>query len=190
MKKNELKLNALRFATPEEIEEIAKKEWNSPKMQEYIKKSYDFIITKEGFYIELEKINKISISKTMWYDDETEGPEENETNFILYNMRLNDPAKHITAYLEEKERLYTMGSASGRYDYNGFYIETYKEGKRTYINFYDDTSGEKIRYLTEEEQEDYVRIIKDRKEKYIERLKKYFKRYGQHVHASGYWVNR
>ena len=189
--KNELELKELRFATDEEVEEIAKAKWQSPKMQDFIKKSYDFIITKEGYYIEIEKTSKHSINKTMWYDDEGESPEKCEENFIYYNMRNNNPMKHIEAYLEEKERLQKHGCASGRYDYEGMYIETYREGKEVYINFYDDNRGQKIRYLSKEEEKEYIEIMKYYKEKYLERLKKYYKRYGkEHVHACGYWVNR
>lgn len=189
MKKLELK--ELRFATDEEVEEIAKEKWKSPRMQDFIKKSYDFIITKEGYYIELEKVSKIGIDKTMWYDDEHEAPDKNENNFINYNMRGKNPMKHIEAYLEEKERLEKNGCASGRYDYEGMYIEAYKEGKEAYINFYDETSGEKIRYLSKEEEKEYIEIMKCYKEKYLERLKKYYKRYGEKfVCAEGYWANR
>ena len=186
-----LELKVLRFATDEEVEEIAKAKWNSPKMQDFIKKSYDYIITSEGFYIELEKISKLSIDKTMWYDDEYDAPDKNENNFINYNMRMRNPMKHIEAYLEEKSRLLKNGCASGRYDYEGFYIETYKEGKQAYISFYDETSGEKIRYLNKEEEKEYIEIMKYYKEKYVERLKKYWKRYGEKfVWAEGYWANR
>ena len=189
--KKELKLKELRFATDEEIKEIAKEKWKSPKMQNFIEKSYDFIVTKEGYYIELEKVSKYGINKTMWYDDEYEAPNKNENNFITYNMRHNNPANHIEAYLEEKERLKKVGSASGRYDYEGMYIETYKEGKQVYINFYDDTRGKKIRYLNKEEEKEYIEILKYYKEKYIEKLKKYYKRYGkEYVHTCGYWANR
>ena len=188
---NELELKELRFATDEEIEEIAKAEWKSPKMQDFIKKSYDYIITKEGYYIELEKISKYGIEKTMWYDDEGEAPEKSEANFIYYNMKNKNPMRNIEAYLEEKERLEKNGCATGMYDYNGFYIETYKEGKRAYINFYDDTTGKKIRYLSKEEEKEYIKIMKYYKEKYLERLKKYWKRYGkEHVSVNGYWANR
>lgn len=188
---NTLKLNSIKKANEQEIEQIVKSKWQDPKMQDFLKKSYDFYILKDGYFFEVEKYSKISIHKTMWYDDETEGPENNENNFISYNLKMSDPFDHIQAYLDERERLQKMGCATGRYDYKGFYIEIYRtDTKEIYISFYDENRGQKIRYLTEEEQNDYIAIKKDIKEKYIERLKKYYKRYNNHVHASGYWVNR
>ena len=187
----ELELKELRFATPEEVANIAKMEWASEKMQKFIIDKYDFIIIKEGYYIVLEKVNKLSIDKTMWYDDEGEAPENCEENFIYYNMKNRNPMRNIEAYLEEKERLEENGCATGMYDYQGFYIETYREGKKVYISFYDNTTGRKIRYLTKEETKDFLKIMKARNEMYLERLKKYWKRYGkEHVSVSGYWVNR
>lgn len=187
----DLKLKSIRLATDEEIEEIAKEQWQDEHMQEYIKKNYNFYMLKDGYFLELQKPNKYSINKTMWYDDETEGPEENESNFILYNLRMRDPSKHVTEYKENLERLKTHGCAIGLYDYNGLYLATfYKFEKRADVCFFSEKKGTFLRYLTEEEQEDYMNILEHDKQAYIERLKKYFKRYGKHVHASGYWVNR
>ena len=187
----DLKLNSLRVATDEEIDRIAKEQWQDEHMQEYVKKNYNFYMLKDGYYLELQKPNKYSINKTMWYDDETEGPEENETNFVLYNLRMRDPARHVAEYKENLERLKNHCGASGLYDYNGLYlISFYKTEKKVDVGFFYEKKGKFIRYLTKEEQEDYLNILEYNKQAYIERLKKYFKRYGKHVHASGYWVNR
>ena len=186
------KLKSIRIATPEEVEAIAKEQWESPKMQDYIKKSYDFYILQDNYYLEIEKSNKIGITKTLWFDDEYEIPKATESLFISENMNLHNPARWLEDYLQEKQRLETTGGATGRYDYKGLYLVCYyKTEKRVDVNCYYD-KDERIfkRYLTPEEQEDYINILKDLKEKYLERLQKYYKRYGQHVHSSGDWVNR
>lgn len=190
-KKEELK--TLKKLIPEEVEELSKKLWNTPDMQKYIVNTYDFYKTQDGFIIELQKTNKIAIDKTMWYDDETDGPDVNEKNFINYNNS-NMPGRNLDAYLQEKENLKINGCASGRYDYNGIYFVgiNYKQDYLVNCDWfdYDNNKRDFKRYLTIEEQEDFIKLTEERKQQYIERLKKYFKRYGQHVHARGYWVNR
>lgn len=190
-KKEQLK--ALKKLIPEEVGELAKKLWQTEDMQKYIVNTYDFYKTQDGLIIELQKTNKIAIDKTMWYDDETEGPDVNEKNFINYNNS-NMPGRNLDAYLQEKENLKINGYASGRYDYNGIYFVgiNYKQDYLVNCDWfdYDNNKRDFKRYLTIEEQEDFIKLTEERKQQYIERLKRYFKRYGQHVHARGYWVNR
>ena len=183
----------LKKLTKEETEELAKKLWDTPRMQQYLIETYDFYKTNDNLILELEKTNKIIIDKTMWYDDETEGPEVNEKNFIIYNQS-NVPGRNLEAYFEEKEKLQNEGCASGRYDYNGIYFveNNYKHNFMVGCDWfsYENNRRNFKRYLTVEEQEDYKKLMNERKDQYIERLKKYFKRYGKHIHARGYWVNR
>lgn len=169
--------------------ELAKQLWSTPNMQEYLVDKYDFYITKDNLIIELEKVNKITIDKTMYYDDETEAPEVTENNFILYN-RFNIPGRNLEEYLEEKMRLQTIGCASGRYDYQGIYFT--KINDKCVACDWNSEHDERffIRYLTSEEEKEYIELMNERKEKYIERLKKYFKRYGKHINTYGYWANR
>ena len=172
--------------------ELAKKLWSSETMQKYLVDKYDFYKTKDNLIIELEKVNKITIDKTMYYDDEYEAPDVSETNFLWYN-RSNIPGRNLEEYLEEKENLKTRGCASGRYDYKGIYFNvSYNDHDFMVHCAWNDDDKKTFfkRYLTEEEQEDYIELMKERKEKYIERLKKYFKRYGKHVTTYGYWANR
>lgn len=176
----------------EEKREIAKELWNSTDMQDYIIKSNDFYKTKDGLILELEKVNKISIEKTMYYDDETEAPEVTENNFILYN-RYNVPGRNLEEYLKEKERLNNNGCASGQYDYQGIYFtaQYYTNEKVVACGWAHDKDERYFkRYLTPEEEKDYIELMQNRKDQYIERLKKYWKRYGQHVTTHGYWANR
>lgn len=186
------KLKSIRIATPEEVEAIAKEQWESEKMQDYVKKSYDFYILEDGYYLEIEKVSKLGLDKQMWFDDEYEIPTANEDLFISYNMRMHNPMRTLDDYLKEKNRLETTGGATGLYDYNGLYLVCYyKTEKRADIHcYYEKDERTFKRYLTQDEQQDYINIMQDLKDKYLERLKKYYKRYGQHVHSSGYWVNR
>lgn len=175
----------------EELRDLAKKLWDSESMQNFIIDKYDFYKTKDGLIIELEKVNKITIDKTIWYDDETEAPEKTETFFINYNMS-NEPSRSLSNYLEEAEKLKTNGCASGRYDYQGIYfIEHYtKNSEVVSCNWFDEKDKYFKRYLTNEEQQEFIELMEDRKNQYIERLKTYFKRYNKHIHVSGYWANR
>lgn len=185
--KTELK-NIIKLDT-KEVEEIAKQLWESERMQNYLIDTYDFYKTKDGLIIELEKVKKISIAKTMYYDDETEAPEVTEKNFIIYN-RYNIPGRNLEEYLQEKENLETKGCATGRYDYNGIYFTRINEKCVSYgwSSEHDERYFE--RYLTPEEQEDFIKLMRERKEQYIERLKKYFKRYNKNITTYGYWANR
>ena len=186
-------LKALKKLNAEEVKEVAIKLWNSEKMQQYIVETYDFYKTSDGLILELEKVNKISITKTLYYDDETEDPGKSENVFLSYN-RYNVPGRNLEAYLEEKENLQKNGCASGRYDYKGIYFtKHYYNNDEIVACGWADEKDDRffIRYLTEEETSDFIQLEKERKEQYMERLKKYYKRYGQkYVHTRGYWANR
>ncbi len=164
----------------------------SPESQEktckYFYKKILFLTTVDGYVLELD--NDPSISKTLYYDDETPTPEKTEQYFLNYNININLPYRNIDKYLEEKERLQKNGCASGAYDYDGIYFTgNYTNQKRVDFDFLDDKKTF-VRYLTPEEEKELIEIIKDLQKKYIDRLKKYYKRYAGNIHISGYWVNR
>lgn len=174
----------------EESLNIAKTLWDSPKMQNYLIDKYDFYKTEDNLILELEKVNKISITKELYYDDEEDAPEVTETNFIIYN-RHNIPGRNIEEYLKEKENLQNNGCAIGMYDYKGIYFTTnYTNNNQIVTCDWHNEHYNFKRYLTKEEQEEYINLMKDRKEEYLTRLKKYFKRYGKNITTHGYWVNR
>ena len=177
--------------TKEETREIAKQLWNTESMQDFIIDKYDFYKTNDGLIIELEKVKKITIDKTIWYDDETEAPNLTEKLFINYNMS-NDPSRNLSNYLEEAESLRANGCADGKYDYQGIYfVEHYTNNSNIVsCNWFDDKDKYFKRYLTKEEQQDFIKLMKDRKNQYIERLKTYYKRYNKHINVYGYWANR
>lgn len=174
-----------------ETKEIAKQLWEKEDMQKFLMEKYDFYKLSDGLVIELEKVNKISIDKTMYYDDEYEAPEKTEQNFIYYN-RSNFPARGLENYLEEKKNLQTRGFASGRYDYKGIYLRLNYNNNDVVVNcnWFDEKDKFFKRYLTEKEEKEYIELMKERQAKYIERLKKYFKRYGKNISTYGYWANR
>lgn len=184
-------MNSFKLLNEDEALEVAKTLWSTPDMQKYLVDKYEFYKTNDDLVIELKKVNKITIDKTMYYDDETEAPEITENNFIIYN-RSNVPEHSLNNYLEEKEALITRGCASGRYDYKGIYfrLNYNNNDKVVNCNWFDEKDQFFKRYLTEEEQKDYIDLVKARQDQYIERLKKYFKRYGKHITTYGYWANR
>lgn len=177
--------------TEEEKQDLAKKIWNSEDMQKYLLETYDFYKTQDGLIIELQKVKKITIDKTMYYDDEYEAPEVSEKNFINYNGS-NIPGRNLENYLEEKEKLQTQGCATGRYDYQGIYFVVNYSNRDNVVscNWMDEKNNTFKRYLTKEEETDFIELQQERKNQYIERLKKYFKKYGKNVRTSGYWANR
>lgn len=155
----------------------------------YFYKKRILLITNDGYILELE--NDPSINKTLWYDDETPTPEKTEQYFLNYNINLNLPYRNITEYLQEKERLLKTGGASGKYDYNGIYFTNpYASQKRIGFDYLYEKDKYFVRYMTEEEQNELIEIIKQLQNSYIERLKKYYKRYSKNICISGYWANR
>lgn len=185
-------MEKLILLTEEETTELAKKLWESEKMQKYLIDTYDFYKTQDNLIIELEKVKKISIDKTMYYDDEYEAPEVCENNFINYNKH-NIPGRNLEEYIKEKERLEKEGCATGRYDYNGIYLVEVRQDNNFMVdcNWFDEKDNRYFkRYLTIEEQKDFIELMEERKKQYIERLKKYFKRYRKHITTYGYWANR
>lgn len=182
----------LRLATSDEVDEIVKELWASENMQKYAKNTHDYYILSDGYILEFEKVNKRSLTTTFYYDDETDAPDVNFDNFVYYN-RHNIPFNSLNEYLSEKKRLQEHGCATGRYDYKGIYIsEKYDNCKNVvFYDFHDEKNEELfIRYLTEEEQQDFIKIAKQYENAYMERLRRYFKRYGQNIRTYGYWANR
>jgi len=158
---------------------------------EYFYKKYLLFTTNDGHIIQLEK--DFSIDKTLWYDDETDAPENTFENFRLYNIRNADILRRLKNYLEQKKSLEEGHGASGCYDYKGLYLWKTNDNNGAGVDWCTDYLGNedrKIRYLTDEEQEQFVAIVEQITKDYEERLQRYWKRYGQHVHWCGYWVNR
>ena len=169
----------------EETKELAKKEWHDERMQEYLIKNYDFYKTNDGIIIEIEKASHLSINKTIWYDDELpadEIPSASYENFILENEHHCNRYDNYLKELNQKTTTFyfcNQGNPTSYIDYDR-YEDVYHYGKLRYS----------VREITKEEMEEILQLYKERKEAYLKRLERYYKRYGNHIHTNGYWRDR
>lgn len=168
--------------TEEQKKEILSTFWDN-HMTEYIASKNDYYKTNDGLVIEIEKSNKLSIEKEFWYDDETDAPAINFENFLAHNNTVFAMYEHLC----EKSKK----------EYEHFYFAQNYSGSNKVVNVqvFDDWAEEfrkqyNIREMTENEKEEYLLILKERNDQYLERLKKYFKRYGDKITTHGYWANR
>lgn len=141
----------------------------------------DYIIfeTNDGLYIILN-IEKPSIDKTLWFDDEQPIPEKNEELFIKYNMQIN--GSKFTRYNSNIQNAYLYNPYRGSKKGLATVGSQYRADAMTDLTYYRD--------LTEEEKAFINTIINILIDEYVERLKKYYKRYNDKIRCVGYWVNR
>lgn len=136
---------------------------------------YEIIKTYDNLNLIIH-IEKFGIDKDLWFDDEMEIPDKTEDLFIQYNIR------KIKRYIATVE--------------SNFYIyKAYKENQDCVIaslTGYSDCicNNTFVRYLNDEEKNLMLSIYNDIENKYIERLKKYYKRYNSNIYCRGYWANR
>lgn len=176
-------LKSLQPLTDEEKINFAKSEWQNPKMQDYILTKYNYYKTTDGFIFEIEKANKLSITKTLYYDDEYDAPEINFANFEWHNRHNCNKYDHL------KEK--------AEHEYNKFYFALNGNLKNVYVcvmndwEFRENQFCEKItRELTEDEKQDILTLYKQQKDEYTTRLQKYWNKYKNHITTYGYWANR
>ena len=138
--------------------------------------------------------NKDRIENEIYYDDEYDAPEINEENFIHYNM--SNLTFNFDDWKKELHDLKTIGCCSGRVELKPFInLNRFGNCKEVYPVFYTYCGNTRknestVRDLTEDEVNDILEIAEKHKEEYIERLKKYFKRYRKNIYTHGYWANR
>jgi len=141
---------------------------------------YDTFVMIEGRFVTICD-KKPTITKTFWYDDEGEAPEVNEEYFILMNIENNAP------------KLKTM---QDKYGHELCIVPKYwndntefKVGTLSYSNsrLGMDVPRANVDEKTFEIINEEIRI---KREKYLKRLKSYWKRYNKNVTAMGYWTNR
>ena len=168
------------LASEEEKKEFAKElHPNNEKWQnDDIKENY-FFETLDGYIIALATEKSYKIHKDLWYDDETPTPDKTKKYFIDYNLRMH--AGNRDEYLENSYKCYIQPN----YDFN---IKNACVNAMKYPEDYDKRFF--IRELTEEEKQEYIKIIKVIKLRFIERLSKYFDRYNKNIYCIGYWANR
>lgn len=125
--------------------------------------------------------SKPTIHSDMWYDDETEGPEENKQNFMAYNRQMGSPSHcELSGYnYGDRVELYFIRKYSGQANSN-LVAPAYMRGDEPHA----------IRKVTPEELETINTGIDDIIDDYDKRLERYWKRYSDKVSARGYWANR
>ena len=169
----------LKKLNEQETMELAQKEWSTEGMQKYLFQTYDFYKTNDGLIFEVQKANKLGINKTIWYDDElpTENiPRANFDNFVLNNTYNCDKYIYYAEEFNKNTKFYFCKNNS-----NISYID-YEYRQSGVDNI--------IREISKEEMQEILGIYKQQRDAYINRLEKYYKRYGQHITSRGYWVNR
>lgn len=160
--------------------------WNSEKMIDWEIKNFYFYQLGDGLVLEFRK--KPSIDKTIYYDDETEKPKVTENYFIYYNRHNMNEYATIEEYKEETKPYFMQKNCNNKkstclntHEYIANYENNLKWAKDK--NYFQ-------RYATKEEVKEYNEICEELKKEYIERLKKYYKRYNKNITTYGYWVNR
>lgn len=158
----------------------------SERMIKYYLDTYYFYTLKDGLIIELRK--KPSIDKTLWFDDEYEIPKLTEELFIRYNEKNVsgeyaelDKNDYIKAFLIQRRFDDKKNVAVQRYQNMTDYEAQLQWAKNK--NYF-------VRFMEDEEIEEYNKVCHELKDEYIERLKKYFKRYQKNIYCQGYWANR
>jgi len=170
----ELKLNLLNQTYYDNY--LFKLEQRDPKYFKEVMDNYIIFQTDDNYYIVIN-IQKPSIHKDLWFDDEQPIPEKSEELFIQYNLQINGSRLNLGEDI---------------YIYNGYRVST----KDNLVSIGDSWKSDKIRNLTykrdltEAEKAEIKSIFDILLDSYIERLKKYYKRYSDKVHCRGYWVNR
>lgn len=168
-----------------EIIEYLKSTGESDSMTKYYVDKYNFY--KFNDELILMFIKKPSIDKVIWYDDEREAPTLTEEYFIRYNE------KNLTEYetIEYDEKLTPYLMQARNTDAKSTCLATHYALTDYYENLrWAKNKGYFQRFITKEELEEYNNICTKLKQQYIERLKKYFKKYNKNICVSGYWANR
>lgn len=179
------KLLALTPLTQEEKMALAKREWNDTEMQDYLLRVYDFYKTTDGIVIEIEKPNKLHFTNTLYYDDETEAPQKTLGNFLIWNRH------NCNRYDYYKEKAQSN---------NNYFYFTKQNNETSCIEVFTDweiqedkfgtfSQGIAQRELTDNEKQDILTLYKEQKDKYTERLTKYFNKYKDKITTWGYWAN-
>ncbi len=178
MKKMELK----------EVRTMLENEQERSDMIDWYLKTYTYYKTDDGLVLSFK--NKPSITKTLYFDDEYEIPELTEKLFLKYNeMNYTSEYHKIEEYSEQTKPYFIKHYCTSdiqvspvlSINYFSDYLQDLEyNNKKNYFK----------RYLTNEEVQEYNKICDEFINNYIERLKKYFKKYSQNVHVCGYWANR
>lgn len=162
------------------LEQLLRLQWGSESMVKHCLKSSKYVQLDDTFVSVCGA--KPSIQSTMWYDDETEGPQVNFESFRRYNES-NFPRK-----LELERNQY--GNRSKLFIAPHYHGDK-TDGKLAGLRYEpEDRPPHGGREVTPEELEIFNQAIEEVQADYEKRLKTYWKRYSDKVHAAGYWTNR
>jgi len=170
-----------------ELEALIALQWRkrdgSPdlKMIDYCMKSVKYLDVGP-YYLAIG--DKPSIDSTMWYDDETEGPDASKFEaFRAYNMRgkrfdldelIANGRSNVWIYTK-----YTHDRTGGKL--KGWATTHWDEEPR-HLGEYRKATDDDITAIKQG--------LSEMKAAYEKRLATYWKRYSNKVHAAGYWANR
>lgn len=155
-------------------------------------KRYSIYMFEDGYYFIVD--TKTHIDSTIYYDDETPTPNVTEEFFIHYNM--GNLSFDFDDWKKEVNDLKTIGCCSGRVELKPFINKSYSnDSKNVYLVFWQYCGNSRrdaltVRDLTDDEINDILEISNQEKQNYIERLKKYYKKYNNKIYTHGYWANR
>ena len=152
-------------------------------------KRYNIYMLDDGYYFVVD--TKLEIDNTLWYDDEMEEPKKSLDLFIRHNM--SNLRFNFDDWVEARNDLKTIGCCSGRFELKPFINLNYSNSNEVYLVFYEYCGNSRrdkttVRDLTNDEIDEILKIAEDLKKDYIERLTKYYNKYG--MSCRGYWVNR
>ena len=148
-------------------------------------------------------IGRPSIESTLWYDDEGESPLSDDPSkrfdgFAAYNMRYNFNDFNSKKWQREMTYWKEHGCCSAAaLEHPVITLDEARDGRYrdTRPKFFDyrhfgETDEEPQHVMTDEELKELLAIIAELEERYMKRLRTYWKRYSDHVYAMGYWANR
>lgn len=152
-------------------------------------KRYDLYMFDDGYYFIVD--TKPSIDKILYYDDEMEEPKKSLDLFIKNNMR--NLEFNFDDWVEDMKEFKMCGCHSGRFESKPFINLNYSNSNEICLCFYEYFGNSRrnqttVRDLTDEEIKEILKIAEELKKDYIERLTKYYNKYG--MTCTGYWVNR
>lgn len=197
--KSEKVYKTFRIMTKEEVRDYALKVEKDSSWADYYIKHYIFIKFNDGFIFDYKKPH---IKNSMYTPDEIGGEDNdaitiNKENFIYYNLKSFDDYG-ISSYLKAKKDLEKNGCCSGCYASKiWLFANNYSDNNivvPSVLNLknpnYEHYSQYFVRDLTEEEEAEIISLFDDFKNKFIERLEKYYKRYSHCITSSTYWADR
>lgn len=169
--------------TPEQEKEIIEK----ANIKDF--KRYNIYMLNDGYYFIVD--TKPSIDRVLWYDDEMPEPRKSLELFIRENM--SNLKFNFDEWVEAKNDLKTRGCCSGRFESKPFINLNYSNSNEVYLCFYEYCGNSRrnqttVRDLTNDEIKEILKLAEELKKDYIERLTKYYNKYG--MTCTGYWVNR